>query len=158
MIYGRGGDGGGGYSDFRVIATDGRPFDERALLQTKYTGHSVGHWEGDTLVIETRKISAWHAPRWPHSEQMHIVERWYLTDAANVKITGLRPDRPPKVIGKLLIDEMTINDPMMYADKDYKVTTVYRKLEDNVMLEDNCSEGIWMEQLDKIASSAAQSN
>ena len=30
LLYGRGGDGGGGYSDFRVIATDGRAFDESA--------------------------------------------------------------------------------------------------------------------------------
>jgi len=36
----------------------------------------------------------------------------------------------------------------MYVDKDYKVTTLYRKL-DNVMLEDNCAEGIWTEQLEK---------
>ncbi|HEY9183245.1 MAG TPA: hypothetical protein VIQ99_08600, partial [Gammaproteobacteria bacterium] len=53
LLYGRGGDGGGGYSDFRVIATDGRPFDEQQTRQTKYTGHSVGRWEGDTLVIES---------------------------------------------------------------------------------------------------------
>ncbi|NIP87499.1 MAG: hypothetical protein GWO21_00170, partial [Gammaproteobacteria bacterium] len=53
MLYGRGGDGGGGYPDFRVIATDGREHDERQIIQTKYTGHSVGHWEGDTLVIES---------------------------------------------------------------------------------------------------------
>ncbi|NIR43497.1 MAG: hypothetical protein GWN83_05755, partial [Gemmatimonadetes bacterium] len=53
LLYGRGGDGGGGYPDFRVIATDGREHDERQIIQTKYTGHSVGHWEGDTLVIES---------------------------------------------------------------------------------------------------------
>jgi hypothetical protein len=134
----------------RRIFLDGRDFPSD--FPNQRVGYSIGHWEGDTLVIETRKISEWHAPRWPHSDQMHIVERWYLTDAANVKITGLRPDRPPKVTGKVLINEMTINDPVMYADKDYKVTTVYRKLEDNVMLEDNCSEGIWMEQLEKHAA------
>ncbi|HET8698774.1 MAG TPA: hypothetical protein VFO94_14900 [Gammaproteobacteria bacterium] len=134
----------------RRIFLDGRDFPSD--FPNQRVGYSIGHWEGDTLVVETRKISEWHAPRWPHSDQMHIVERWYLTDAANVKITGLRPDRPPKVTGKVLINEMTINDPVMYADKDYKVTTVYRKLEDNVMLEDNCSEGIWMEQLEKHAA------
>ena len=47
---------------------------------------------------------------------------------------------------------MYITDPGMYVDKDYRVTTLYRKLE-NVMLEDNCSEGIWMEQLEKPQSS-----
>ena len=138
----------------RRIYMDGRDFPSD--FPDQRVGYSIGHWEGATLVIDTRKISAWHAPRWPHSDQMRIVERWYLTDAANVKITGLRPDRPPKVTGQLLINEMTINDPGMYADKDYKVTTVYRKLEDNVVLEDNCPEGIWMEQLENIAAGGAQ--
>ena len=133
----------------RRIFLDGRDFPDD--FPDQRVGYSIGRWDGDTLVIDTRKITEWHAPRWPHSNEMHIVERWYLKDASEVKITGLRPDRPPKVTGTLLINEMTINDPVMYADKDYVVTTVYRRLEDNVMLEDGCSEGIWMEQLEKAA-------
>jgi len=137
----------------RRVYLDGRGFP--ADVPNQRVGYSIGHWEDDVLVIETRKISEWHAPRWPHSDQMRIVERWYLKDASAFKITGLRPDRPPKVSGLLLVDEMTINDPVMYADKDYKVTTLYRKLEDQVMLEDNCSEGIWMEALEKKAAEPA---
>jgi hypothetical protein len=79
LLYGRGGDGGGGYSDFRVIATDGREFDERAIRQTKYTGHSVGHWEGDTLVIESVGITpeTWLARGgFFHSEDMKVFERF----------------------------------------------------------------------------------
>ena len=79
LLYGRGGDGGGGYSDFRVIATDGRAFDERANLQTKYTGHSVGHWEGDTLVIESVGFTpeTWLARGgFFHSEEMKVFERF----------------------------------------------------------------------------------
>jgi len=79
LLYGRGGDGGGGYSDFRVIATDGRPFDERAILQTKYTGHSVGHWEGDTLVIESVGLTpeTWLARGgFFHSDEMKVFERF----------------------------------------------------------------------------------
>jgi hypothetical protein len=79
LLYGRGGDGGGGYSDFRVIATDGRPFDERQIVQTKYTGHSVGHWEGDTLVIESVGFTpeTWLARGgFFHSENMKVYERF----------------------------------------------------------------------------------
>ena len=79
LLYGRGGDGGGGYSDFRVIATDGRPFDERAIRQTKYTGHSVGHWDGDTLVIESVGFvpDTWLARGgFFHSEDMKVFERF----------------------------------------------------------------------------------
>jgi hypothetical protein len=79
LLYGRGGDGGGGYSDFRVIATDGREFDERQILQTKYTGHSVGHWEGNTLVIESIGFTpeTWLARGgFFHSEDMKVIERF----------------------------------------------------------------------------------
>lgn len=79
LLYGRGGDGGGGYSDFRVIATDGRPVDERAVIQTKYTGHSVGHWEGDTLVIESIGFTpaTWLARGgFFHSEDMKVIEKF----------------------------------------------------------------------------------
>jgi hypothetical protein len=79
LLYGNGGDGGGGYSDFRVIATDGRPFDPQRTRQTKYTGHSVGHWEGDTLVIESVGFVAetWLARGgFFHSEDMKVFERF----------------------------------------------------------------------------------
>jgi hypothetical protein len=79
LIYGRGGDGGGGYSDFRVIATDGREFDPMAIRQTKYTGHSVGRWEGDTLVIESVGFvpETWLARGgFFHSEDMKVFERF----------------------------------------------------------------------------------
>ena len=79
MIYGRGGDGGGGYSDFRVIPTDNRPFDKNALRQTKYTGHSVGHWDGDTLVIESIGFvpETWLSRGgFFHSENMKVYERF----------------------------------------------------------------------------------
>jgi hypothetical protein len=79
LLYGNGGDGGGGYSDFRVIATDNRPFDPQRTRQTKYTGHSVGHWEGDTLVIESVGFvpETWLARGgFFHSEDMKVFERF----------------------------------------------------------------------------------
>jgi hypothetical protein len=79
LLYGRGGDGGGGYSDFRVIATDGREVNERQVIQTRYTGHSVGHWEGDTLAIESIGFTplTWLARGgFFHSEKMKVTERF----------------------------------------------------------------------------------
>ncbi len=139
----------------RRIWLDGRTFPTDVPSQR--VGYSIGHWEGTTLVIETRNITEWIAPRWPHTDRMRIVERWSLQDPSKLKITGLRPDRPPPPIkGPVLVDEMTINDPGMYADKDYKVTTIYRRLEDQVMLEDGCTEGVWMELLEKNAAAKAK--
>ena len=79
LLYGSGGDGGGGYPDFRVIATDGRDVNESQVIQTKYTGHSVGHWEGDTLVIESVGFTpaTWLARGgFFHSEDMKVTERF----------------------------------------------------------------------------------
>jgi hypothetical protein len=136
----------------RRIYLDGRA--PPADFPDQRVGFSIGHWEGDTLVIETTKIMEWQAPRWPHSDEFRVTERWYLKDASEITITGLRPDRPPKVEGAVLVNEMTMNDPKWYADPDYKVTVVYRRLEDQVMLEDGCAEGIWMEALERTAVDA----
>ena len=79
LLYGSGGDGGGGYPDFRVIATDGREVNDRQLIQTKYTGTSVGRWEGDTLVIESAGFTpeTWLARGgFFHSESMKVTEKF----------------------------------------------------------------------------------
>jgi hypothetical protein len=84
------------YRDVRHIYTDGRdhPADEDRWPTT--WGDSVGHWEGDTLVIDT--ISVRDPTRYffsspPLSEGAHFIER--------IRMTG--PDRIESV--------MTINDP-----------------------------------------------
>jgi len=137
----------------RRIYLDGRAQPDG--LPDQRVGFSVGHWEGDTLVIETTNVTEWEAPRWPHSDAFRVTERWFFKDAGDIEITGLRPDRPPpKVEGQVLINEMTMNDAKWYADTDYKVTVVYRRLEDQVMLEDGCAEGIWREALEKTAGEA----
>ena len=50
-------------------------------------GESVGHYEGDTLVVDTIGLSS-KAPidnwRTPHSEQLHVVERFQLVDGSDV--------------------------------------------------------------------------
>jgi hypothetical protein len=59
----------------RTIHMDGRkrPASEPSSL----LGYSVGHWEGDTLVIETSGIRANITP-WQsqHSDQLHVIERY----------------------------------------------------------------------------------
>jgi hypothetical protein len=49
------------------------------VIQTKYTGHSVGHWESDTLVIESVGFTpaTWLARGgFFHSEDMKVTERF----------------------------------------------------------------------------------
>jgi hypothetical protein len=138
----------------RRIYLDGREFPDEFPHQR--VGYSIGHWEGETLVIETRLITEWHAPRWPHSDQMRIVERWSLQDPAELEIVGLRADRPPPQIdGNVLVNEMTISDALFYLNDAEVVTVTYRRQDDGAMFEDNCSEGIWMEALERAAAGAA---
>ncbi|MGD8809540.1 MAG: DUF6152 family protein [Gammaproteobacteria bacterium] len=65
------------YSFERVIHMD---MDEHpADIEPSYAGHSIGHWEGDTLVVDTVGFEpgVLAAPV-RHSDQLHVVERFTL--------------------------------------------------------------------------------
>ena len=66
----------GGPHTFRVVYTDGRSHPKN--LAPSYFGHSIGWWEGDTLVIDSKGFneSFWiDRGNSPHTEQLHTVER-----------------------------------------------------------------------------------
>jgi hypothetical protein len=60
----------------RVIPTDGRPHIPQSIRQ--WQGDSVGHWEGDTLVVDTTNFTNLTAYR-GSSDQLHLVERFTRT-------------------------------------------------------------------------------
>jgi hypothetical protein len=63
-------------NNFRVVHTDGRPHAEDP--DPTFNGDAVGHWEGDTLVIDVIAIDerTWNNfVGWFHSDQEHVVER-----------------------------------------------------------------------------------
>jgi hypothetical protein len=66
-----------GPHSWRVIYTDGRPHPTGDALRPTYLGHSVGHWEGDTLVIDSVGFNEkqWLAGNFPTTEKLHLVER-----------------------------------------------------------------------------------
>jgi hypothetical protein len=53
MAYGIYADAGGGNSEFRAIPTDGRKHDPKNAIEARYFGNTVGHWEEDTLVLDS---------------------------------------------------------------------------------------------------------
>ena len=66
----------------RVIPLDGRP--HRQGLEPTYYGDPVGHWEGDTLVIDTTEFKRWGLDDYyytnpkeyrMHSDALHTTER-----------------------------------------------------------------------------------
>jgi len=88
-----------GPHSWRLIYTDGRPHPTGAALKPSFFGHSVGRWEGDTLVIDTVGFNEkqWLAGSYPTTDQLHLVERIS------------RPNL------KTLIYEATIDDPGAYT-------------------------------------------
>src|SRR5438105_7566615 len=69
----------GGTHIWREIYMDGRPHPTRdAIDGQSYIGHSVGHWEGDTLVIDSVGYNeATWLDQWghPHTNQLHVIEK-----------------------------------------------------------------------------------
>jgi hypothetical protein len=71
----------GGPHTFRIIYMDGRPHPED--LTPSYYGHNIGHWEGDTLVVDSVGYNErfWtDRGRSPHTEQLHMIERFTRTN------------------------------------------------------------------------------
>ncbi|HEY6508109.1 MAG TPA: hypothetical protein VIY56_08840 [Vicinamibacterales bacterium] len=72
-------DYGGGNREFRSIPTDGRKHDAQKALEATYMGYTVGHWEGDTLVLDSVSFvdTTWLGRGGLfHSPNMRIVERF----------------------------------------------------------------------------------
>ena len=71
----------------RHIFIDGRK--HPAVVKPSYNGHSVGHWEGDTLVVDTIGLNG---KNWldrvghPESAQMHILERIHRVDEKTLQV------------------------------------------------------------------------
>jgi hypothetical protein len=66
---------------FHVVPTDGR--DHAKNQDPSWLGNSIGHYEGDTLVIDTNNFNGktWiDTAQHPSSEQLHIVERIHFLD------------------------------------------------------------------------------
>lgn len=72
----------GGPRHFREIWMDGRA--HPADPAPTYHGHSIGHWEGDTLVVDT---IGYNEKMWfddvgsPHTSQLHLIERFTRVSA-----------------------------------------------------------------------------
>jgi hypothetical protein len=77
----------------RRIYTDGRPMPRDP--DPTYQGSSIGHWEGDTLVVETEAILSSTSPLEGisgHSDKFHVTERIRLVKPDLLAITTTRVD------------------------------------------------------------------
>ncbi len=67
----------GGAHSWRVIYTDGRSHPKPEDLRPTYLGHSIGRWEGDTLVVDSVGFNEkiWVIGSYPTTEKLHLTER-----------------------------------------------------------------------------------
>ena len=92
----------------RRIFTDGRGHPAPDDMQVTYNGHSIGHWEGDTLVVDTVGINAnsvFDSTGIPHSDKIHVMERI-------------------RKVGDKMENQITVEDPLAFA-KPWTITRTY---------------------------------
>jgi hypothetical protein len=133
---------------FRRIFMDGRKHPEN-YPHTR-NGHSIAHWEGETLVVETALIEEWLMPRWAHTSDARIVERFSLKKSSEVPRASRGNYRDPGTLGEyVLVDELTMYDPAIYSTPP-SIQVYYRRLRDDEFLEHSCPEGLWWEVMEKL--------
>ena len=107
---------------FREIHTDGRKLPVDPF--PSWMGYSTGHWEGDTLVVESAGYN--DKTRLPgghiHSEQMHIFERFHRRDFGHMDM------------------EVTVDDPVTLT-KPVTVKFTENLIPNSDILEYFCAEG-----------------
>ena len=115
-------------NEFRAVRMNGA---HPAKLAPSPAGDSVGHWEGETLVIDTvgvkvDEFTAIDRFGTPQTEAMHIVERYRLIDGAQAKADVARYEKSEGTIGgrvdgydraakKGLRLEVTMEDPKVFT-------------------------------------------
>jgi hypothetical protein len=107
--------------DVRYIYTDGRPHPDEDDYFPTWGGHSIGHWEGDTLVIDTVGMKGGvtlDRTGLVLSEKAHVIERMRKTSPTTI------------------VDEVTIEDADAFT-KPWKLVRSYRKLADKTAYMDD---------------------
>ena len=96
-----------------------------AHVTLSWYGESIGHYEGDELVIDTIGLSVKSFVdnyRTPHTDQLHVVERFKTIDA-----------------GKTLQATVTVDDPGTF-NVPWSAMQRWRRVQDGPMIEEICAE------------------
>lgn len=117
------------HNDARRIYLDGRK--QPSGLLPSWMGHSIGHWEDQTLVIDTQGVREGRMPR-PHSPALSVTERIRVVQSAEA--------------GKMLELQMTVNDLLTYSTP-FTVKQYFRQYPDLEIGEYFCSEDLWQQNL-----------
>ena len=119
----------GGPHTFRTIYMDGRSHPKN--LVPSYYGHSVGWWEGDTLVVDSVGFNEsfwWDRRGLPSTTQLHFLEKFTRTDAQNMRY------------------EFTVDDPGAYT-KPFSGTVAIRASTGTDLFEYVCQQANYAHEL-----------
>jgi hypothetical protein len=110
-------------NSLRVIYLDGRPHSDPDVVVRSFNGESIGTWEKDTLVVDTKYFVGHH--HWvdsgiPASDAMHIIERMKLVNN-----------------GQTLEIEYTLEDPKSWEGQ-WKMTKRWQRTDDRDIAEVSC--------------------
>ena len=112
-----------------------------AQIQPSWYGESIGHYEGDTLVVDTigfnpnTVLDSYHTP---HSDQLHVIERYHLRKGKT------EPDAPAQgdafvFTGDTLEVDFTVEDPVAFREP-WSATARYRHVNRGALEESICAE------------------
>jgi len=110
-------------NSIRIIYLDGRPHTDPDIVVPSFSGESIGRWENDALVVDTRYFVDDH--HWldggiPLTDAFHMIERIRLIDnGANMEV------------------EYTATDPKSWVG-EWKWTKRFRRLDDTDITEASC--------------------
>jgi hypothetical protein len=85
---------------WRTIWMNNRPVPDNGGVP-RVLGYSLGHWEGNELVVDTAGFTDWgwvNRAGYPHSDALHLVERFRRLDRDHMRL------------------DLTLNDPKAYAE------------------------------------------
>jgi hypothetical protein len=108
--------------EYRQVLTDGRPLPKDP--NPSWQGYSVGHWEGDTLVIESagfNELTWLDAGGHPHSEALRVTERFHRRDFGHMDL------------------KITFEDPKAYT-RPWTIAVNVEMMPDTELLEYICNE------------------
>ena len=109
---------------FHLVPTNAS-FKWPADLPESWNGVSVGHWDGDTLVVETKGFNGYtrlDTNGHPHSKQMVMTNTFLRTDSNTIQHT------------------VTVHDPKAYSHDWANVRTWRLKPANDVIMEYSCEE------------------